>query len=295
MIKTVTSTGPYAAIGDVISYSITVTNTGNQTLTGVSITDVGVGAILRGVGGVQIACAPAIPTTLVPGASVVCTAIHTVTQVDIDRGSYTNVAIGDSDQTAPGTDEETVPIEQHPALTVVKSVTLDRPVRLGRRRHHLLHHRHEHRQHDAHRGHDHRSARGVRDMHTGDPGDDRTRRLGRLPGEPHGHPGRPRRGQLHERRDRRLRPDCARHRRGTTPVTATPGLDVVKTVTSTGPYDSVGDVISYSITVTNTGNQTLTGVTVGEANPRTIGPCTPAIPATLALRAPPWSARRRTR
>ena len=111
-----TSTGPYAAVGDIISYSITVTNTGNQTLTGVSITDVGVGAILRGVGGAQVACSPAIPATLVPGASVVCTAIHTVTQADIDAGGYTNIAVGDSDQTAPGTDEATVPSAPHPAL-----------------------------------------------------------------------------------------------------------------------------------------------------------------------------------
>ena len=44
------------------------------------------------------------------------------------------------------------------------------------------------------------------------------------------------------------------------PALRSPALSVSKTVTSTGPYDSVGDVITYSITVTNTGNQTLTGV-----------------------------------
>src|SRR5262249_26244264 len=149
-------------------YSITVMNTGNQTLTGVTVVDPGIGAALG-------TCAPLIPATLAPGASVVCQATHAVTQSDIDAGSYANTAVGDSDQTPPVTGDATVPITKSPALGVVKSVT------------------------------------------------------------------------------------------------------------SAGPYDSVGDVISYSIEVTNTGNQTLTGVAITDAGvDAELGTCAPAIPATLA-------------
>ena len=122
VIKSVTSTGPYESVGVVIRYSITVTNTGNQTLTGVTVTDPGVGAVLG-------SCTPAIPATLAPGASVVCAATHAVTQADLGAGHYTNVATGDSDQTPPSSDDETVvtaapapqPTPSNPAISVTKS------------------------------------------------------------------------------------------------------------------------------------------------------------------------------
>ena len=116
VVKSVTSSGPYDSVGDVITYSITVTNTGNQTLTGVTVTDPGVGAVLG-------ACTPAIPATLAPGAQVVCAATHVVTQADINAGSYTNVAIGDSNETPPDSDDETVPVVQSKSLSLVKSAS----------------------------------------------------------------------------------------------------------------------------------------------------------------------------
>ena len=100
VVKTVTSTGPYDSVGDVITYSIRVTNTGNQTLTGVSVAEAGPRAMVG-------VCTPALPATLAPGASLVCAATHTVTQADINAGTYTNVAVGDSNQTDPDTDDET--------------------------------------------------------------------------------------------------------------------------------------------------------------------------------------------
>jgi LPXTG-site transpeptidase (sortase) family protein len=39
-----------------------------------------------------------------------CTATHVVTQADVDAGSYENTATADSDQTEPGSDDETVDI-----------------------------------------------------------------------------------------------------------------------------------------------------------------------------------------
>ena len=112
--KTATSAGPYDSVGDVVTYSISVKNTGNLTLTGVTVTDPGVGVVLG-------TCTPATPATLAPGASVVCAANHTMSQADIDAGTYTNTAVGDSDQTAPTSDDETVPAAQSAHITLEKS------------------------------------------------------------------------------------------------------------------------------------------------------------------------------
>ena len=56
-----------------------------------------------------------------PGESITCSATHVVTQADLDAGSVVNVATGDSDQTAPGTDTVSVPAAQTPGLLVEKA------------------------------------------------------------------------------------------------------------------------------------------------------------------------------
>ena len=239
--KTVTSVGPYEAVGDVIAYGITVDEHRQRHPDGRDRDRSGTGVVLG-------TCTPSIPASLAPGASVICGATHAVTQADIDAGSYTNIATGDSNQTPPDTDDETVPIRQNPALKVAQDRHLDRPVRLGRRRDQLLDHRHQHRQPDPHRRHDHRPRRRRRagDVHAGDPGDARTRRLDRLRGEPHGDAGRHRRRRSTPTPRSPTPPRPARSpttRR--VPITQNPALDVVKTATSTGPYDAVGDVITY--------------------------------------------------
>ncbi|HHX7304720.1 TPA: DUF7507 domain-containing protein [Legionella anisa] len=77
-----TTTVSYDTAGDTISYSFAVTNTGNQTLSSVAITD----PIITG----PITCAS---TTLAPNATTTCTAIYTTTQADVDAGSVTNNAM----------------------------------------------------------------------------------------------------------------------------------------------------------------------------------------------------------
>src|SRR5262249_40414208 len=99
--KTVTSSGPYDTVGQQITFAIAVTNTGNQPLSGVTVTDPA--AVLG-------TCTPALPATLAPGGSVMCQATHAVTQADINAGTYTNVSTGDSDQTPPADGAVTVPI-----------------------------------------------------------------------------------------------------------------------------------------------------------------------------------------
>ena len=68
--KTVTSTGPYDSVGDVIDYLLVATNTGNVTLHNVSIVDPKLGTLT---------CTPTQPATLAPAATLSCTGSHTVT------------------------------------------------------------------------------------------------------------------------------------------------------------------------------------------------------------------------
>ncbi|PRY86043.1 beta strand repeat-containing protein, partial [Donghicola tyrosinivorans] len=126
MADTLNMTGSFAQVGETISYSFTVTNTGNVTLTNLNLTNTN-----AMVSGGPIA-------SLVPGASdtVTYTAVHTITQTDLDAGSVTNSAtiIGSSptgsddvsdSSSATGTgDTPTVTsLPTVPELTVTKTVS----------------------------------------------------------------------------------------------------------------------------------------------------------------------------
>lgn len=103
LVKTATP-ATYDSVGDVISYSYLVTNTGNVRLHNVTVTDD------------KATVSPVSVATLAPGASTTFTASYTITQADLDAGSVTNVATADSDETSPVTDEETVTAVQAPQL-----------------------------------------------------------------------------------------------------------------------------------------------------------------------------------
>jgi uncharacterized repeat protein (TIGR01451 family) len=102
----------YSAEGDQITYTFTVENDGNVTLTGVTVTDPLFNLSFG-------------PATLAPGASETYTYVYTVTQADVDAGSIYNVA------TATGTDpngdpvededDETVTAEQDPSIALTKT------------------------------------------------------------------------------------------------------------------------------------------------------------------------------
>ena len=72
---------PATTLGAVITYTYTLTNTGNVTLTSPSITDTKV---------TGVTC----PGSIAVGASVTCTGNYTVTQADLDAGSISNQATG---------------------------------------------------------------------------------------------------------------------------------------------------------------------------------------------------------
>ena len=100
----------YANIGELITYTFEVCNTGNVTLNNVTVTD----PLVTVVGG---------PTVLDVGEcdSTTFTATYAVSQADIDTGSVYNLATADSDESDPDTDTETVPLPQNPAIDIQKT------------------------------------------------------------------------------------------------------------------------------------------------------------------------------
>jgi len=115
--KQVTSNGPYNTVGKTITYDISAINTGDQTLTGVTITDPGTGVTLG-------ACTPAQPATLTTGQILSCAASHDVNAGDITAGGFSNTAFADSDQTSPVSDTAEV-ITQTPKIDLAKTGTLN--------------------------------------------------------------------------------------------------------------------------------------------------------------------------
>ena len=85
------------AAGDSVAYSFVVTNTGNVTLSSVGVADP-----LPGLSAVTCPVA-----SLAPGASTMCSASYSVSQVDVDAGSIANTA------TASGTPPVGRPGERH--------------------------------------------------------------------------------------------------------------------------------------------------------------------------------------
>lgn len=102
--------------GDTISYSFLVSNTGNTTLTGITVNDPQVSGLNCPV------------TTLGAGKSVTCTGTHTITQAEVDAGTANNKATASG--TPPGRGQITsgessteTPIAATDALTVLKDST----------------------------------------------------------------------------------------------------------------------------------------------------------------------------
>jgi hypothetical protein len=81
-----------ANAGDVINYTLTASNTGNVTLTAVTIVDGKLGVLN---------CNLTQPATLLQGESLVCTGVYTLSASDVSSGFVTNSATAESDQTNP--------------------------------------------------------------------------------------------------------------------------------------------------------------------------------------------------
>ncbi|SDD82047.1 conserved repeat domain-containing protein/gliding motility-associated C-terminal domain-containing protein, partial [Algoriphagus faecimaris] len=102
--------------GELITYTLTATNTGNVTLSDVTITDplTGLEEVIE---------------TMAPGEVVELTTTYTVTQEDLDSGEIVNVAVaeGQSPDETPVSDEATETVEslQLPAIEMVKTSDTD--------------------------------------------------------------------------------------------------------------------------------------------------------------------------
>jgi len=125
LTKSVAPTTAVAA-GDEVTYSFLVTNSGNVTVTDVEITETAFDGDSANLS--AIVC-PAEGDSLAPAASVTCTATYELAQADVDRGSVSNSATATAD--APGDLEDpvstastaVVTVSAAPALTLTKSVS----------------------------------------------------------------------------------------------------------------------------------------------------------------------------
>jgi mucin-19 len=111
----------YSSVGEIISYSYTITNEGTSTLTPpFAVTDD------------KAAPTCNLPATLAPTESFTCAATASINQADLDAGSLTNIvsATGtdsDGDRVTSNTDSETVTATQTPGLRLDKIVTSGDP------------------------------------------------------------------------------------------------------------------------------------------------------------------------
>ncbi|MEU8386117.1 hypothetical protein, partial [Streptosporangium sp. NPDC048865] len=110
------------AAGQTVTYSYAVVNTGNATLTALSVVD----TVFSGTGAPPVATCPV--TSLAPGARTTCTGTYTVTQADIDAGSVVNTATasgvpptGPPTASAPST--ATVAVTAAPGLALLKTAS----------------------------------------------------------------------------------------------------------------------------------------------------------------------------
>ena len=98
--------------GQVISYKVVVTNTGNETLTGVVVTDPNDPNLSASL------------TTLAPGQTETLTGTHVVTQAEIDAGTpIVNTATVTDNQNVTSTSTVSTPVDEAPSVTLVKSFT----------------------------------------------------------------------------------------------------------------------------------------------------------------------------
>jgi uncharacterized repeat protein (TIGR01451 family) len=118
IVKSVTSVGGVSGdpaitkVGEVIDYSIVVSNTGDETLTNVVVQDATLGTTLGTL------------ASLAAGASVTYTASQTVTQAEFNCASpVTNTATVSDSQTSSASSTASTAVTAAPAVSIVKSVT----------------------------------------------------------------------------------------------------------------------------------------------------------------------------
>ena len=129
LVKTANVTA--AEVGQQITYSFKITNTGNVTVTDPSVTD----GTFSGTGQLSVIDCPQ-GVVLQPGDSTTCTATYTATQADIDSGKITNTATatGNPPNHQPVTSNDSsvsVDTNPHPALALIKTASSKQATSVG--------------------------------------------------------------------------------------------------------------------------------------------------------------------
>jgi uncharacterized repeat protein (TIGR01451 family) len=115
--------GSYTAPGTAITYSYAVSNSGNVTLTNVTVTDSVLASSAINCGG-----GSNVVGSLAPGASVTCKAGYTTTQADVDNGSIVNTGTATGTPPLPvpdvmATSRLSISATQSPGISIVKSAS----------------------------------------------------------------------------------------------------------------------------------------------------------------------------
>src|SRR4029077_7536527 len=105
-------------VGQVITYTLTATNEGNTTLHEVKVSD---SPAL-----VNLTCTPPTPVaSLAPEAKVKCTGTHTVTQADLDNGSFEDTGTVTAEGGTKAEAKDKVEADQKPKLGLTKEDDLN--------------------------------------------------------------------------------------------------------------------------------------------------------------------------
>ena len=290
-VRKTASPATVSTAGQAIAYSFVVTNTGNVTVHGIAIGDV----LTAPAGPTPTITCPT--TTLAPNASTTCTATYSTTQSDIDHGSVTNTATasGLSPNNAPVTSPPStasVTAQSGASLSLVKTAAptvvsaAGQPVTYSFK--------------VTNTGNVTVNGLSIADTFTAPAGPVPTvtcpatalapERHDHVYGDLQRQPGRHR-----QRHDQELR-DRQRHRRPGQPgrlarsptprwpSRATPRLALTKTASPT-TITAAGQRITYTFTVTNPGNVTISNVSIADTFTSPAGPV-PAITCPATTLAP---------
>ncbi len=120
LVKTVTSNAPLTTPGQVVTYDFAVTNTGNVTLSDLTVADT------QEPPAGPLTSEPTCPqTSLTPAQTETCTGSYTITQADIDQGTVNDTATASGTTPAgailSATSNATAPTQQTAAITLVKT------------------------------------------------------------------------------------------------------------------------------------------------------------------------------
>src|SRR5690606_35157398 len=283
--KVITSTGPYSEVGDEITYDIVVTNTGNVTIDNIVLTDANA----------DIPAGEENIGTLAPTESRTIAVTHTITQDDLNAGSVSNQALvngngpdgtpitdvtSDNPDTPDPDDPTDTDVVQTPELTVTKVITSTGPyntvgqeitydivvtttgnvtiddIVLADADADILS---ALSLHDALPISESRTIAVTHTITQDDLDNGSVSNQALVNGDgPDGTPVTEVPSDNPDTPD----PDDPTD----TDVVQTPGLTVTKVITSTGPYNTVGQEITYDIVVTNTGNVTIDNIVLTDAN-----------------------------